>query len=78
MGHADQAQQRRGPHQGLRSVRRDGQGSGGGDSNHECQRQTSDHRDCDQETFVGKYLICAFIRLAYIHRETLLLGHIPY
>ena len=28
--------------------------------------------------YVGKYLICAFIRLAYIHRETLLLGHIPY
>ena len=48
----DQAQQRRGPHQGLRSVGRDGQGSGAGDSNHEYQRQTSDHRDCDQETLL--------------------------
>ena len=53
MGHRgpDQAQQRRGPHHGLRSVGRDGQGSGGG-GNHYYQRQTSDHRDCDQETVV--------------------------
>ena len=28
--------------------------------------------------YVGKYLTCAFIRQAYIYRETLLLGHIPY
>ena len=51
MGHRgpDQAQQRRGPHKGLRSVGRDGQGSGGG-GNHYHQQQTSEHRDCDQNT----------------------------